>query len=126
MAHQKPRILTRPLPGYYLVRMVRKGWPVAARIDLSNGRYAVECDGIAADGSWTEDEIESIAAESLMEGRLWDHPLLRVSCFGEPCDEATYRHRLAMKEWALVHNPRHPAANPMKPIDPRLLPAEDF
>lgn len=125
-AAKQSRVLTRPEPGYYLVRLVPKGWPVGARIVLADGRYSATVDDLPVPGSWTEEELEAEAAEWLSRGQLFDHPFLRVSLFGTPCTETDYQHRLALKAWAKQHRPTHPAANPEKPIDPRLLPADDF
>lgn len=121
-----PRILTRPTPGFYTVRLVPRGWPVAARISLDDDRYSVTIDGKPVPRTWTEEELESDAVRAITTGTLFDHPLLRVNCFGQMCDETEYRHKLATRAWAEANAPWHPSLHPEKPIDLRLLPAEDF
>lgn len=127
MRAPKPsRVLTKPTPGYYLVSLVPGAWLVPARIIERDGKTTGEVNGEALKVEWTEEELEASAALSIVRGTLFEHPLLRISLFGKMTDEPTYLHRMAMKTWAETYAPTHPAANPMKPMDPRLLPAEDF
>lgn len=123
---ERPRILTKPTPGYYLLRLVTGAWQVGAQIIERDGTYTATVNGTPLAVWWTEEELEAAAVRALSRGELFEHPLLRIVLFGSPTDEATYQHRLATKAWAEKHNPAHPAANPTKPMDPLLLPAEDF
>lgn len=123
---QAPRILTKPTPGFYLLRLVPNAWQVGAHVIERDGAYTAEVNGKPLATWWTEEELETAAVRCMTTGTLFDHPMLRIVLFGSPCDEATYRHRLEMKAWAESYDENHPAANPTKPMDPRLLPAEDF
>jgi hypothetical protein len=125
-AVKQRRDLTKPEPGFYILRLVRRGWQVPARIIEQDGSFTAEVNGEPLKVVWTRDELEASAVSDLVEGRLFAHPLLRIVLFGEATDEPTYRYRLAMKDWAETHDKDHPAANPTKPMDPRLMPAEDF
>lgn len=121
--------LTEPVPGYYLLRLVPKGWPVPVlirRLDEIGHPFTAEIDGVPLPNAWTRERLETEAAESISRGELFEHPFLRIVLFGQPCTETEYRHRLALKTWATAHAPWHPCLNPMRPIDQRLLPAEDF
>lgn len=88
--------------------------------------YAGVVDGAPLLRTWTEAELEEEAIEFTSQGQLFQHPLLRIVLFGELTDEATYRHRMALKEWAALHKPGHPCLSPTKPMDPNTLEASDF
>ena len=120
------RSITDPTPGFYLVSLVPKGWGVPARIVRVSGRFSAWCDGKPVVGAWRPDDLERAAVEAMGDGELFAHPFLRISLFGTPTDRATYDHRLAMKDWATAHCPDHPCLHPLRPMDPRTLPAEDF
>ncbi len=96
-------ILSTPEPGFFLIRLVRKGWKVAARITLDDGLYRAEING-SPSGPAVADPLEN---RSVM--RIWET--------GEKVEEGVYRHRLALKEWAENNDRTHPAANPRTPID---------
>lgn len=121
--------LTEPKPGYYLLRLVPKGWAVPVfirQLDEPGHPFVAEIDGVPLPSAWTSERLEAEAAESLSRGELFEHPMLRIVLFGRPCTEKEYRYRLALKEWATAHAPWHPCLTPTRPIDQRLLPAEDF
>ena len=124
---EKRRVdLANPVPGPYLVRLVPRGWQVAAKIMRDGDLFQVEVDGARLSDRWTLDELPDLCAAATIAGALFDHPLFKIVLFGKPCDEATYRHRLAMKEYCRQHQPDHPCLSPLRPIDQRLLPAVDF
>ena len=123
---QPARVLTDPQPGLYTLRLVPKGWPVAARLDRSvDGIWSCWIDGERVPGEWTQDGLLEMLMMSFISADE-AAPIARLIVWGIPCDEATYQHRLAMKVWALMHSPRHPAANPRKSIDASTLAADDF
>ena len=114
----------RPKTGYYLVRLVKKGWAVAAEIHVEDGRYFLTVDGEDQGGQWPVERFGRGLLEWL--GVVDADIFGRVLQFGEPCDEATYLHRLAVKDWALNHSPQHPAATPWLPINLRTVVTEEF
>lgn len=99
-----PRSPEAPVPGFYSVRLVRKGPPVAARIDFKDGMWAVSIDGkppahAPSEQPWTDPAME------------------RVAMYGMPIPEAEYHYLLARAAHAREHDPTHPAANPEMPIN---------
>lgn len=125
-AQQRRVDLANPVTGPYLVRLVPRGWPIAARILRDGGMFQVEVDGSVLSDHWTHDELPDLAVAATMAGALNNHPLFRVVLFGRPCSEAAYQHRLAMKAWAREHAPDHPCLTPTVPMDPNKTPAVDF
>lgn len=119
-----PRIVTQPTPGHYLLRLVPRGWPVPARIELVDCIYRAEIDGSPVPGEWDEAGIEAILYDWITAREV--HPFARLILFGEECDETAYRHHLAIREWAKASAEWHPSLHPTKPMDPRMLPAADF
>lgn len=126
MASPAPRILTRPTPGLYLLALVRGGWKTPCMIFTVGQNYTGVVNGEPLRRTWTEEDLEAEAAEFTAQGELFNHPLLRIVLFGELTDEATYRYRLAMKDWARLHRPNHPCLRPAVPMDPNTLEATDF
>jgi hypothetical protein len=124
MSKPPSRDQNAPAPGFYLVRLVPKGWECAARIWLADGIYRAEVNGIRLACEWVTDQIDGRIVE-WKTGPATDS-FERLVIFGKPCTQAQYEHRLAFRDWALMHSPRHPAANPLTPIDPRVLDADDF
>lgn len=89
------------------MRLVKNGWRVPARIHhQDDGRWAAEVDE-----EMCEPHLDPALAP--MVAALW-HGGIKI-------DEQTYRWLLAMKAHAIEHDPSHPALNPRKAIDPRLL-----
>ena len=124
MREISPRRQTEPVPGYYLLRLCPGGWQVPCIVFEHRGCYSCEVDGKLIPGSWTADELENFwppinSAE--------DNQVLRISLYGEKCQDASqYEWRHAMKAWARRNSPHHPSLHPDKPIEIRLLPAEEF
>ena len=119
-----PKIVNELVPGFYLVRYVPGGWAVPARIGALDDRYWFEHDGKLIQVVLTAEEAWAIAAHWITGEKI--DPIARIIVFGEPCDETTYRHRLALRRWAYNNAPWHPCLHPDKPMDSRLLPAADF
>lgn len=124
MRTRQTRSPTAPEPGPYLLRIVPKGWETPCRVIQNNGRYSCMIDGELIPGSWSHDELGDLFAVWLVaEG---SPPIVRLVLFGKACDEATYQHRLAMKDWARTNSPDHPCLFPERPMNSLLTPAEDF
>ena len=120
------RQIASPGPGFYLVRLVPKGWEVPARIDFDGERYSAVVDESPLLGQWTADELESLVADAILVGELFERQMTKLLVFGRPCTETEYRHKVETKRWAEENAGWHPCLHPQNPIDGRLLPAEDF
>ncbi|HTE38032.1 MAG TPA: hypothetical protein VK634_17100 [Reyranella sp.] len=110
-----------PVPGYYQIRLVKKGvfvpvfiWFGAPIVDGEaldrSPRWCVEIDGRTdrleydADGEpWCRVPLDPL--------RVWPH------CARWQISEAEYEHLRARKTWAVEHAPTHPSAVPRETID---------
>ena len=124
MSQFSARTVTDPKPGFYLLRLVPKGWEVAARLIETDGIFTCEIDGEPVPGEWTADTLAVAMGEWVTATA--SNPIVRLIIWGKPCDEAVYQHRLALKAWAFQHQPDHPAAKPRWPINLRLAPLTEF
>lgn len=104
---EAPRAIDQAEPGFFLLRLVKAGPLVAARISHDGGIWRAIIDGVAQ---------EPGAAD-------WTHAagVDRIWTAGRRCTESEYRYRLALRAHALTADPDHPAANPTKPIRLRNL-----
>lgn len=98
----KARAVAEPQPGFFLIRLVRKGPQVPARICHENGVW------------WAIVDSQTFPSASDPAAAPRVFPIWHG---GEEITEAEYQHRLALKRWAQAHQPDHPAANPGRPID---------
>lgn len=99
-----PRRIDTPSEGYFVIRLVKGGPPVAARIafDEATGMWQVTINGEPkrpAAEPWHAESMEKVWAYALMT------------------TEAEYNFLLARAAHAREHDPTHPAANPDEPID---------
>lgn len=115
---------TAPTPGYYLLRLVSKGWGVPCVLFLDDGKYTAIIDEVDVAGEFTSDHLEAMMIDWLTAQEV--HPLIQLCLRGEPCDQATYHQRVARKGWAREFSPDDPCLNPRKPMDRRLLRADAF
>lgn len=104
---EAPRAVDKPEPGYFLLRLVRGGPHVAARILHDDGQWQAIIDGVAADP-------HADPAQAVGVFRIWHG--------GRRCTQAEYDYRLSLKSWAVAAMPQHPAAQPRQPIDLASLP----
>jgi hypothetical protein len=114
----KPRAVWPPEPGAFKLRLVPRGWQVPARIVRESSPGVVTGAGepvllwhAVIDGIARHPNIDPANAEDV--ARIWHG--------GERIDETEYRWLVATGDWARAHDPRHPAANPLYPIDPSRL-----
>jgi hypothetical protein len=101
------RPVNTPSPGYFLIRLIKGGPLVPARICHEQGLWWAVVDG----------EVKQAHADP---GHAPD--VFRIWHSGQFIDQQTYEHRLRLKKWAVEHRPDHPAANPRKPIDRNSTP----
>lgn len=99
-----------PEPGFYAVRLVKKGIEVAAKIEVDGG----------GDCIWAV-QINGVGAGVTNDPALCD-PLQQVWLFGRKIDEVEYNYLLARYQHYKAHEPDSPYANPEKPVDRRLMP----
>jgi hypothetical protein len=93
-------------PGYFSMRLVRNGWRVPCRIiHDEHGWHAV------IDGCEHPSHPDPYAATGVSQ--VWERGL-RI-------DPPTYNWLIALKAYALAHEPQHPAANPLRAINPNEL-----
>lgn len=99
--------ITKPEPGYYATRLVRRGPEVAARI-------------------WMEPPIDPITKEPMdrppmmlatLGGKPIDPHRLWVMVAGRTIDKAKFDYLSGVKTWAEQHAPDAPEANPKKAVD---------
>lgn len=101
------RVIDQPQPGFFLLRLVRKGpWVPAAICHDSDGWHAV------INGERGDSHADPAHAPGVF--RIWHG--------GRVCTEAEYHHRLHVRAWAEQHMPQHPAAQPRAAIDLQSLP----
>lgn len=105
------------IPGFYLMRIVRKGPKVPAQIFFDGLLYRVEVNGKLAPDAWRPDELEPLWGDAVIAGEAFNHPLLRVVLFGERVTETEYRYRCELRAWAEKNQPDHSAAKPGEPVD---------
>jgi|HubBroStandDraft_1064217.scaffolds.fasta_scaffold49437_3 hypothetical protein len=113
----KPRVISEPVAGFYKVRLCPRGWRVPAKLDMLHDVWTATVDGSPALGFWTLEEFRDLPDTNLAQ---------RVHLYGERIDQAEFDYLNALREFAKVHKPRHPAANPMEAIDLRLQPIDEF
>lgn len=97
-----------PEPGFYALKLVKKGVEVGARILYSEGLWEARINGNLV-GELGEDP------ELLSE-------VQKIWLFGRKIDVAEYAFLLARYTHAKAHTPGHPFANPDKPVSRRALP----
>ena len=113
-------------PGFYTLRLVPRGWPIPAWVKAHTGpegAFHVTVNG-EDHGYWSDPAIEAAVLAWVTNQR--PHIVAKLIMFGRQTTEQDYRYREAMRAWAQTHNPAHPAANPTVPMNPNLLPADDF
>jgi hypothetical protein len=111
-----PRRIDEVRPGHYRYRRVKKGPWMPAVVTVEDGMiYIVEADARLKVGI-TADAYADLIVNATMEGTAFESDLIRVVWFGEPIDEAEYRHMLTVLAWARENQPDHPMLRPDEPI----------
>ena len=111
-----PRRPDVPTPGMYAFSFVKGGHPVAARISL-----LMYQSGIDAIDRWIL-ELDAVG-EFATEGDPWAIEYMeRVNFYGKTIDETQFQYLIALRKWALTHDPDHPIANPTRAINLRHQP----
>ena len=100
------RRIDRPEPGFFKLRLVRKGWQVPVRVlRYTDGTWHVTVNG--------QDKPQSTDPIAAGAQSIWES--------GTAIDQTEYNYLIALREYALAHDPTHPAATPDKPIRVALL-----
>lgn len=110
LAGLAPQITHEPQVGFFQRRFVRGGVFVPVAIFLEQ-----ETD---ATGELSTDE----RLVCLVNGKPADPEAEWSHCAGNPITEQEYRYLEARSDWARVHSPEDPYANPGKPIDLLSIP----
>ena len=109
------REIDRPEPGYFRMRLVRRGPFVACRIwrccscTVNGGDENEQHD-------WQEtcDRIPPLTAT--VDGKDRPGQLDKVWLYGKPIEPATYRLMLDQANWDTQYDPSAAAANPYEPV----------
>ena len=104
------RPLSMPAPGYWLIRLVKNGPPVAASIRWVETTVEPGVPENDMAGTRSRFLVAYINGEPVDIDRVW---LVR----GHPIDAAEYRYRCAVTDWAIQHAPETPEATPTKRVD---------
>jgi hypothetical protein len=107
-----PDFVDQPQPGCFLVRLVKGGPRVPARIFV----------GPPLDPETLEEMDRPPVLRATVAGERSHDPYLVWTWKREPIDESEYRWRLATLEWAMQHAPDSPEANPRRPIRLATMP----
>jgi hypothetical protein len=99
------RRIDQPEPGYFLMRLCKGGWEVPARIQRTE----------------TGDWIGTIDGETRQHPDPTEAGVMRIWLSGRTVEAWVYADRDALREWAKVHEPDHPTANPKRPMDAMRL-----
>lgn len=102
--------------GFYTLRLVRRGWRIGVQLFREDGLFWAEANGDPPTEPINLARLHTEMQEWLM-GESAREMVLRLWLYGEPTTEADYRWRVEMRRWAEIHDPTHPAANPMRPVD---------
>lgn len=111
-------------PGLYRVRRTRNGPWIAAEITVTAGLIEVIENGVPHAERWPVDNFPTILSDAVMAGEAFGHPLLRILWFGVPIERQEHRALLALSRWAQANDPRHPAANPDRPVNMNDVPID--
>lgn len=105
-AKTRSRHVAMPEPGFFLLRLRRKGMPIACRIFRHEGMWRASIGPILHDPH--EDWTQAPGVSKVWLG-------------GEMIDESTYRSWLDRAAAVAQHDPDNPIANPMMPLDLRQM-----
>jgi len=116
-----------PNAGFYSCRLMRGGIRVAVRIWF--GQPIVDGETIDRSPRWCcevdgRTDRNDYDADGNLLGRVPLDPILDevwVHCNGTPITEREYHFLNRRREWAVKHEPDHPAANPRVKVDVRAL-----
>lgn len=102
------RVVDEPQPGFFRMRLVKRGPYVPAKIENVDGKWSATING--------KPQLPTHEDPMLASG------VLDIWHSAKIIDEAEYKYLIGLKEWAERVKPDHPAANPYKPIDLKTLP----
>lgn len=108
------RDVTRPEPGFFLIRLVKGGPKVAARITHKPARDPLTGETLDRSPWWAAEINGEPAGEPSIQPT---DEVLRIWHYGEPVTEDEYRYQLADAQWCAAHAPHEPKANPRRSVD---------
>jgi len=117
------RIIDRPQQGFYVIRLVKGGPLVPARIwrpcacTVPNGDDAIDPNALH---EWREtcDRFPHLRGE--IDGKHAD--LWMVWTSGRPTTEANWRYMTDVSRWARAHAPHEPEAQPRETVNLAAIP----
>lgn len=121
VAGVKPVDLNNPIPGHYLVKLVRNGPDVPVRIRRTC-HCTIHGGSANAPHDWRDDcdryppIAAEIAGEPVPVERVWP------GAAKKPIDAKEFHYRMAVRAWAIQHAPDSPEANPRQPVDLNRMP----
>jgi hypothetical protein len=99
------RVMNRPEPGLWAIRLARGGAEVAARIFWRDHQA-----GNPEKKLFLPELVAEINGQAVELDRVWHTR-------GRAIDQAEYDFLIADRKWAKEHAPEDPAANPYQPVD---------
>jgi hypothetical protein len=105
-AESQRRLIWPPSPGYFRLALVRGGWRVPCRIISGEAGWHAEINGEIFPPH--PDPVQARRVDAVWHG-------------GIMINESDFLWLESVRAWALAHEPEHPAARPLKAIDPRRL-----
>lgn len=105
MTNDAPRSIDKPEPGYFRLRLVRRGPWVPARIWLDHPTDPLT-------GGPLDRSVKLLAEIDGKPADIW-----KVWHWGRPIHVTEYNYLRGVTEWALVHGQDAPEANPGVAVD---------
>jgi hypothetical protein len=131
------RELIKPGTGTYVIRFVKKGPDVPVRLHKLRGGLTADVFGLPQPEwfthfypesstilpeSYSQEELEKLLLECVMDGELDRHPFARIVAYGEKCNKSRHDNLIAQRAWAMKHALWHPCLRPREAINLRGLP----
>ena len=118
------RVIDKPQPGLFKMRLVRGGPWVAARIFYEPATDPLTGEALDRSYYW----------RATIDGRLIKEPSTdpfeadvdRVWIYGRPIDQAEFDHLSGVSTWAKEHSPTSPEAEPGKAVNLLTVPIPSF
>ena len=126
MSYRPPQRIDEIRPGYYRLRHVKNGPWIAASIEIRGNLILLTQDATPPTAQCTANEYADMVISAVIEGEAFRHPIIRCVWFGVPIEAAEHAHMLREAAWARANAPRHPLANPDRPIDVSRIPIKDL
>jgi hypothetical protein len=91
-----------PVPGFYVLRLVKGGPYVGGEIRFAEGQWSAMIDG-----DWDGPSANPWILEKLTT----------LHHYGRFATESEVKFRVGQRRWAMIYSPNHAAANPRRALD---------